>query len=265
MIGELIGAGTSLLGGIFGSSSAKKAAKEQAKATREAIAEDRRQFDIIQQNEAPYRRVGTGALNNLARVSGISTQDDEPLSYQAWLAQNPQQGGFGGGQGPMGIDLAGMGAGFQGYQNYLNTRPKQTEAGPDMSPFFQSPDYNFRRTEGMRGLERSAAARGGAFSGNALRALDEHNSDLASTEFGNYFNRQAALAGVGQTSNQTMARAGMQTANNVGNALMSGGDARASGVINSANAWGDALGGAAGFLGRWAEGRKKPSSGLERW
>lgn len=264
MIGELIGAGTSLLGGILGSSSAKKAAKEQAKAQREAIAEQRRQFDIVQGNEAPYRMAGRGALNNISRLYGLPTEDDEALSYQQWIAQNPQQGASIGGAGLMGIDISGMANGFKGYQNYLATRPKQA-SGPDLSPFWQSPDYNFVRSEGNRGVERSAAARGGAFSGNALRALDEFNSNLASSEFGNYFNRQAAIAGIGQTANQNTARAGMQTAGNIGNALMYGGDARASGVINSANAWGDALGGAAGFLGRWAEGRNKPSGGLGRW
>lgn len=101
--------------------------------------------------------------------------------------------------------------------------------------FMASPDYAFRRDEGMRGIERTAAARGGAASGNALKALSEFNSNLASGEFTNWWNRQAGLAGVGQTSANALAGYGAQAAGNMGNSLMAAGDARASGVLGTAN------------------------------
>jgi hypothetical protein len=118
----------------------------------------------------------------------------------------------------------------------------------DMSSFNASPDYNFRRTEGTRGLERTAAARGGAFSGNALRALTDFNSNLASTEYGNWWNRQAGLAGIGQSATNATTMAGQNAANNNSNALMAAGDARASGIAGQANAWSNA----ASSLGNYA-------------
>jgi len=107
--------------------------------------------------------------------------------------------------------------------------------------FMASPDYAFTKAQGMRGIESSAAARGGAFSGNALRALDQFNSDLASTQFGNWWNRQAGLAGIGQQATGSTAAAGQNAANNISNNMLAAGDARASGIIGSANAWRGAL------------------------
>ena len=123
----------------------------------------------------------------------------------------------------------------------------RTAAG-DMSAFQASPDYNFRRTEGTRDIGSSFAARGGAASGNALRALSEFNSNLASGEFGNWWNRTSARAGVGQTaagnlgqlganSAGTIGQIGQNAASNIGNAMQQGANARASGLQGQANAF----------------------------
>jgi hypothetical protein len=132
---------------------------------------------------------------------------------------------------------------------------------PNYGAFFKSPDYNFRRVEGQRDLGNSFAARGGAFSGNALKALSEFNSNLAAGEFGNYFNRQAALAGIGQTATGQSANAGIATGQLVGNSLQNAGDARASGIAQGANAWGGALSGIGQGLGYYLANRQ-PSNGL---
>jgi hypothetical protein len=107
--------------------------------------------------------------------------------------------------------------------------------GGTTGSFQTSPGYNFVRSEGQRGLERSAAARGGAFSGPALRALDTYNTGLASQEYGNWWNRMAGLAGVGQTATNTGGVLGANTATGVANSLQNAGSARASGVMGSAN------------------------------
>lgn len=114
----------------------------------------------------------------------------------------------------------------------------------DMSSFYTSPDYNFRRTEGQRGIQQTAAARGGAFSGNALKALSEFNSNLAAGEFGNWWDRTARQAGSGQGAAESLAVLGANKANYVGNALMSAGDARASGIIGQGNALSQGVSGA---------------------
>jgi hypothetical protein len=131
--------------------------------------------------------------------------------------------------------------------------------------FKASPDYNFRQTQGLQGIQRSAAARGGAFSGNALKALADYNSNLASSEFGNWWNRQAGLAGVGQSATNTTTQAGIATSNNISNNLLQAGDARASGVVNSTNAWGGAinqLGSAAGYYYRPSGYTPPPTAGI---
>jgi hypothetical protein len=101
----------------------------------------------------------------------------------------------------------------------------------DLSGFFTSPGFEFRREEGLRGIENRFSASGGALSGNALRRLTEFNSGLASQEFGNFFNRQLSQAGLGQTATQAGVAAGTNISGNISNALVQGGNARASGIL----------------------------------
>jgi len=125
-----------------------------------------------------------------------------------------------------------------------------------MSQFQADPGYGFRMSEGMKALERSAAARGGLLSGATLKGIQRYGQDLGSQEYMNAFNRYQteraarlqplqSLAGVGQTTAQQLGQAGMQTAQNIGETLTSGAAARASGYVGQANALTGALGGAA--------------------
>lgn len=135
--------------------------------------------------------------------------------------------------------------------------PLATEYTPfGMAQFQQDPGYAFRMSEGMRALERSAAARGGLLSGNMLKGAQRFGQDLGSQEYQNAFNRYQAerqaklnplqsLAGVGQTTSQQLGQAGMLAAQNIGQTQMGGAAARASGYVGQANALSGALGGAA--------------------
>lgn len=145
-------------------------------------------------------------------------------------------------------------------EEYRNANPASgggvTAGGsPDMSAFFTSPGYQFRRDEGMRGINNSFAARGGALSGNALRALTDFNSNIASSEFGNYFNQLASVAGIGQTATNQTAAYGADHAANAGRNALYAGDSRASGIQGQANAWGDTINGLAGLYGYWNANR----------
>jgi hypothetical protein len=122
-----------------------------------------------------------------------------------------------------------------------------------MGEFQADPGYAFRMSEGMKALERSAAARGGLLSGSMLKGTQRFGQDLASQEYQNAFNRYQAeraaqlqplqaLAGVGQTSANTLTSAAGQMGQNVGEALQSAGAARASGYVGGANALTSALG-----------------------
>lgn len=132
--------------------------------------------------------------------------------------------------------------------------PLATEYTPfGMSQFQADPGYGFRMSEGMKALERSAAARGGLLSGATLKGIQRFGQDLGSQEYMNAFNRYQteraarlqplqSLAGVGQTTAQQIGQAGMQAAQNIGETQMSGAAARASGYVGGANALNQGLG-----------------------
>lgn len=125
-----------------------------------------------------------------------------------------------------------------------------------MDQFQQDPGYAFRLSEGMKALDRSAAARGGLLSGATLKGAQRYGQDLASQEFTNAFNRYQAQLGTrlgtlgsmyggGQAAAGQLVGAAGQMGEGIGNALMTGGQARASGYLGQANAFNQALGQAA--------------------
>jgi hypothetical protein len=142
-----------------------------------------------------------------------------------------------------------------------------------MDQFQADPGYSFRMSEGMKGLERSAAARGGLLSGATLKGIQRFGQDLGSQEYMNAFNRYQteraarlqplqSLAGVGQTTAQQIGQAGMQSAQNIGETQMSGAAARASGYVGQANALTGALNtGLNYYQGQQLMNRLAPSGG----
>lgn len=78
--------------------------------------------------------------------------------------------------------------------------------------FFASPDYEFRRSEGIRDIGNTFAARGSG--GNALKALNEFNSNLASQQWGNWYNSRLAQVGIGSGATGAITAAGQNAANN---------------------------------------------------
>lgn len=78
MWGALIGAGASIIGGVLGNRSQKKAAQSaqqsQEGMSREAIAEQQRQFDQLQALLKPYVSAGTGALTGQQDLLGLNGQ-----------------------------------------------------------------------------------------------------------------------------------------------------------------------------------------------
>lgn len=105
--------------------------------------------------------------------------------------------------------------------------------------FQQDPGYQFRMGEGMKALERSAAARGGLNSGATLKALTRYGQDFATNEYQNAYNRFNAdrdrrfnrLSSIANMGQQSLGQLG-QAAQNYGTALSGNqldmGNARAS-------------------------------------
>lgn len=119
---------------------------------------------------------------------------------------------------------------------------QQVQAG-DFSGFRADPGYQWSQQQGLQALDRSAAARGSLFSGGADADRIAFGQGLASQQFGDWYNRQAALAGVGQTTANQLGQFGAQNAANQGNALIGAGNARASAYQQQNQAWQNALGG----------------------
>ena len=129
--------------------------------------------------------------------------------------------------------------------------------------WMQDPGYGFRMSEGMKALERSAAARGGLLSGATLKGIQRYGQDVASQEYQNAFDRYynernqmlrplQSLAGVGQTSADALGAAGrgyagaatelgMTNAANQGNLALQAGNIRASQYCNYGSALNTAL------------------------
>ena len=107
---------------------------------------------------------------------------------------------------------------------------------------YMDPSYQFRLGEGMKALDRQAAARGGLISGGALKAAQRYGQDYASQEFGNAYNRLAAMAGIGQTATGAMSNAAGNYGVNQGQNYMGSANARASGYLGGANAIAGGLG-----------------------
>jgi hypothetical protein len=151
-----------------------------------------------------------------------------------------------------------------------------------MQQFQADPGYAFRMSEGMKGLERSAAARGGLLSGGTLKGIQRFGQDLGSQEYQNAFNRYQternarlnplqSLAGVGQTTSAQLGAAGQTMAGNVGQAMGAAAQARASGYMGGASALTQGLGSYMNYnqqqnqnalLGQLIGNRGLPSSGI---
>jgi hypothetical protein len=135
-----------------------------------------------------------------------------------------------------------------------NRLSAQTPYTPDAFNYAADPGYAFRFNEGMKGLNASAAARGGLISGNALRAATNYGQEAGLQEYGNAYNRylqnnaqrlqayntntanQQYLANMGQSSANNQANAIGQFGNNAASNVIGAGNANAAGTVGSANA-----------------------------
>lgn len=217
-------------GSAYAANRAGKAAGDQQRGYNAATREQARQYDQSREDSQPWRDVGERALNQLAGLYGLGTpaEDTRPI--------DPNTGQR------IGI-------------------PPPSGGGRDYSAFYDSPDYQFARDEGLRGIERSAAARGGLASGNTLAALTRYSSGLATQNFNNYAGHLSSLAGNGQAQVQNDAALGANYANNVGQNAIGAANARASGVANQANIYGNAANQLAGLAGYYGNQQPRPYGG----
>lgn len=270
---------------ILGAMSSANAADAQSESAAMSTAEQRRQYDLTRQDQAPWREAGLGGLNKLEYLLGTGETDltrdqvRQNLLSQYTQTQNngtPSNNGLryigheDGGTIAGGRDYwisapytAGTAATSSIDETGLNAaidaemaRMAEMKADPDygsllrdfgLEDFTKDPGYDFRLSEGEKGINRSLAARGGLFSGAAGKALSRYNQDFASNEYGNAynryntnqgnkFNRLASLAGIGQSATNQIQQAGQNASNNISSNMIGSGNAQASGIMGIGNA-----------------------------
>jgi hypothetical protein len=229
-------AATSLIGGMASSKAAGAQARAAGEATQaqrdianEQVALQREQYQKQLELNEPFRQAGlTGQNMLLAQLQG----------------------------GPY------ASAKFGGVEGYDPASAMRNFGAGD---FQADPGYAFRLSEGLKGMNATAAARGGLLSGNALRAGQEYGQQMGSQEYQNAFNRYQAnraaqeqaygnafnrfqterintlaplqsLAGVGQSATQQAQQAAQNYATGASGALGNYGNAAASNIIGQGNA-----------------------------
>lgn len=99
--------------------------------------------------------------------------------------------------------------------------------------FRATPGYGFQMSEGLKAVDRGAAARGLLRSGAAVKGEERFAGGLADSTYGQYVGALQSLAGVGQAATQATSQAGQNAANNISSAYTNAGNARASSYTNT--------------------------------
>lgn len=258
-------AGAQVLGGLMGSSSAKKAAEAQAAATRDAAASqltaaresNQLTSDVYRQgmaNMAPQQYGSQLALSALLSGVGLG-----PLvnKAQTGTAFNPALGNYTNHQGQA-VDAGGnvinTGSGL-GNLNYGASNQELAAAANPYAGLFQEqftgqdiykdPSYDFRFNEGVRALRAQQAAGGNRGGDEASKRLVAFGQDYGSQEYdkmlGRYrlqkedlYNKLSGMAGL-NTGTQ-MAQLGQNAASTMGSNLMSGAKSASDYLTSGANA-----------------------------
>ena len=145
-----------------------------------------------------------------------------------------------------------------------------------MDQFQQDPGYAFRLAEGNKALNQSAAARGGLISGNALKAAQRYGQEMGSQEYNNAFQRYMrereaqlnplqSLAGLGQTSAQTLGGQAGQYGANISSLASQTGQAQANSLLSAGNARASAYQGYGSALGQGLQGLYNNRNAIGNW
>jgi len=274
----LIGAGSSIAGGLIGSHAAKSAADKQAESAANALAFQKSVYEDQKKNAAPYLAAGTNALSTLQADLPSLTAGFDPTKQGLSAQFDPNAPG-------------GPGAAFDPTKAGV---PAQFSYGA--KDFQADPGYQFALDEGLKAIQRSGAARGAGMGGAAIKSATNFATGLAGqqyqqafqraqstydTNYGNAFNtyklnygnalgtyqqnygnafntyksnqsdafgRLNSLVGTGLNANNMQANAGANFANAAGQYTIGAGNALAAGQVGSANAISGALSGGSNAL-----------------
>ncbi|AOJ31423.1 hypothetical protein [Burkholderia metallica] len=230
VIGSLVSGVGSLVGGLVGADASRSAANTQADSARYAADLQEKQWEQTQKNLKPFMDLGTSAINPLLQAMGYNFSKNSDGTYTF-----------------NGIDPS----------NIL----QQRFSAPTADEAAATPGYQFTLDQGLKSVQNSAAARGLGTSGAALKGASTYATGLANSTYNDVFNRAlntfqtnyssvannvnrlSGLVGSGQNAAGTNGSLGAAAVGNIGNTLMSGANAQASGIVGGANALTNALNG----------------------
>jgi hypothetical protein len=205
---------------LLGANAAQNAAKVQAAAAQGQQQLQGQIFNTQNQQLAPARATGYGALNNIGQLnSGQYTQFD--------ANGNPIGTGVGSG--------------------YLTNQFNNKDLNANLAP-----NYAFQLEQGLGGVRNLANSAGGLVSGNTLKGMQDYTQNFAGNAyqqaFGNYqgqrtniYNTLASIAGLGQTAQGQSNNLATNYGTNTANLATGAAAAQAAGTVGAANAYGSGL------------------------
>lgn len=231
---------TEFITGNKGARAARDASLLQEKMGREGLSFQKEQFEQSRKDMMPWLQAGERSLGTLEGMMDSGEFEMAPEEFDQSQYQMPDDFSF------------------------------------TQDDYAESPYAKFLQAEGKRGIQRSAAARGGLASGSTLGALQERSMGIASGDYGNQYNRArdtystnynkaaadrnfgyqnfigsygrragqnadkynrlANTSGMGQTQSSTLGNMGANFGNQYSQGLQGIGNAQASGVIGGYNA-----------------------------
>lgn len=262
----IIGAGSSIIGGIMGSSASNKAAQQQSAALQKGI--DTTNAAVT----AGQSGINTGVTNANELLSQAASLYSPFTGITGDTLTSLQQ--LAGANGPL---------------------TKQFSFNP--TDLQNDPGYAFTLQQGQDAIQRAAAAKGNLFSSGTLKSLAGYTTGTANQYFNDAYNRalgtfqanqsqalnrigtlqglaNLAYSGTGSTAGlvgqkasntlqgaQTNAGIGLQGAGQISGMLSGQGNAQAAGTIGSANAWSNALAGGTNAINSFLTARNLQNSG----
>lgn len=253
-------AGVATVGGaLISSSGAKKAANQQAESNAQAIAEQRRQFDRVQQLLSPYVQAGNQGLSSLLALAGAGGVQGGTMDWRSYLANNPDvaaeaQRAIATGQFTTPEEYAQFHYGTYGQQEGRMVPTVQGVSAMDaqrqaVSQFEQSPMFQAIARQGENAILQNASATGGLRGGNVQGALAQFRPALLNQQIQQQLQTLGGLASMGQNAAAGVGNAGIQTGANVGNLMQDTGQARGYGALASGALTGQSIASLGNIIG----------------
>lgn len=189
-------AGGAVLGAVVSSQNASSAADAQTQASQNSIGEQQREFNINQQNQAPYLAAGQTAVGQISNGTAAGGAFNSPYTMADFYTDPAYQFNLSQGLGAIQKSAAATGGVLSGGALKSIDQYAQQNAGNEYQ-----------------------------------NAFTNYQTDLSGR-----YNRLASLAGLGQTAVGTLGNQGTASAANIGNTMVGIGNAQAAGYVGQSNA-----------------------------